>query len=71
MTWANVTYAVWALVVLLAVVLWVASWRHWHVGRARVGRPAALLRDAFSGRAWLRVVVVLGWIWLGVHAFAR
>lgn len=71
MTWATVTYALWALVALLAVLLWVASWRGWRVGRSGVGKPSALIRDALGTRTWLRVLVVLGWIWVGVHVFAR
>lgn len=71
MTWASVTYAVWSLVALGAFALWLASRRGWGVGSSRVGRPSALLRDALGGRTWLRVIVVLGWIWLGVHLFAR
>jgi hypothetical protein len=71
MTWAAVTYAIWAFVTLAALFLWLASWRGWRVGRSCVGRPSALLRDALGGRTWLRVVVVLGWVWVGVHVFAR
>lgn len=71
MTWASVTYALWSLVVLASLFLWLASWRGWRVGWSRVGRPSALLRDALSGRTWLRVVVVVGWVWVGVHTFAR
>lgn len=71
MTWASVTYALWAVVVFTSLYLWAASWRRWHVGRSRVGRPSGLLRDALSGRTWLRVIVVLGWVWVGVHTFAR
>ncbi len=71
MTWADVTYALWALTALATLVLWLASRRSWKVGGTRIGRPSALLRDALGGRTWLRVAVVLGWAWLGVHAFAR
>jgi hypothetical protein len=71
MTWADVTYALWAVVALAALLAWLASRRAWRIGGARIGRPSALLRDAFGGRTWLRVAVVLGWVWLGVHAFAR
>lgn len=71
MTWATVTYALWALVTAASLTLWLASWRGWRVGRKGVGRPSALLGDALRGRTWLRVVVFLGWAWLGVHVFAR
>lgn len=71
MTWADVTYALWALIALLALVLWLASVRAWKIGSTRIGRPSGLLRDAFGDRTWLRVVVVLGWAWVGIHTFAR
>lgn len=71
MTWAEVTYALWALVALLALCLWLASARGWRLGDRPLGRPSGLLRDALAGRTWLRVVVVLGWVWVGVHTFAR
>ena len=71
MTWAHATYAAWALIALAAGALWLGSARAWSIGRARIGRPSALLRDMLGGRTWLRVVVVLGWVWVGVHTFAR
>ena len=71
MTWANVTYALWALAALGGSLLWLAAARRWILGRVRVGRPSALLRDVLANRTWLRVLVVLGWLWVGVHAFAR
>ena len=71
MTWAHVTYALWAVFALLFLTLWVVSKRAWKVGRLRIGRPSVLIRDALCDRTWLRTLVVLGWVWLGVHAFAR
>lgn len=71
MTWANVTYALWAVVALGALALWLASSRGWKVGRSRVGRPSAILHRVLAGRTWLRVVFVLGWVWVGIHTFAR
>ena len=71
MTWADVTYALWAAAVLGALFLWLASRRVWPGGRARIGRPSTLVRDVLGDRTWLRVVVVLGWVWVGVHVFAR
>ncbi len=71
MTWAEVTYGLWAAIASSALVLWLASARAWRIGGARVRRPSAALRDALGARTWLRVAVVIGWAWLGVHAFAR
>lgn len=71
MSWADVTYALWAAVALAALVLWLASKRAWTVGRTRIGRPATLIRDLLGDRTWLRAIVVLGWVWVGVHSFAR
>lgn len=71
MTWATVTYALWALAALGACLLWAASARGWTAGRLGVGRPSALLRAALGDRAWLRVLVLLAWVWVGVHVFAR
>ncbi len=71
MTWARVTYALWAFAALSALFLWIASRRGPRGARARTAQPATLLRDALDGRLWLRVAVLLAWVWLGVHAFAR
>jgi hypothetical protein len=71
MTWADVTYALWALAALAFLLLWLASARAWKIGRTRIGSPSALIRDAFGDRTWLRVVVLLAWVWVGVHTFAR
>ncbi|MHB1852772.1 MAG: DUF6186 family protein [Acidimicrobiales bacterium] len=71
MTWAEVTYGLWAAIALAALVLWLASAHTWRVGRIRIRRPSAALRDALGTRTWLRVAVVVGWAWLGIHVFAR
>jgi hypothetical protein len=70
MTWAHVTYAIWAFVALAAALLWAASARGWNLAGSRVGRPSALVRALLSHGA-ARVVVLLGWMWLGIHFFAR
>ena len=70
MIFADVVYALWALALAVAGVLWLASATGRKVCGVRVGRPSVLVRDAL-GRWWLRVLVVLCWVWLGVHLFAR
>lgn len=70
MTWADATYAIWAAGALGAGVLWLVSVRGWTIGRARVGRAGELVAGALAHR-WVRPVAVLGWIWVGVHVFAR
>jgi hypothetical protein len=71
MTWAVATYALWCAAALAALFLWLASVRGRGLGHIRVGRPSALLGRMLGDRTWLRVVLVLAWVWLGVHAFAR
>lgn len=71
MTFADVVYALWALAVAAGGALWVAAVKGWRVGGSFVGRPSILLRSLFAGRTWLRVLVVLCWVWVGVHLFAR
>lgn len=71
MTWAHVTYALWALAALLTLLLWLSSARGWRIGHTRIGRPSALVARMFGDRTWLRAVVVLVWVWWGVHTFAR
>ena len=41
MTWAEVTYGLWAAVAAAALVLWLASARAWRLGGARIRRPTA------------------------------
>jgi hypothetical protein len=71
MTWAEVTYGLWAAIAAAALMLWLASVRAWRIGGAQIRRPAAALCDALDARTWLRVAVIVGWAWLGIHAFAR
>lgn len=71
MTWADTVYAVWAFVALAAAVLALAAARGWHIGPRRVRRPSGSLAGLFARGRWVRVVVVLVWIWAGVHLFAR
>lgn len=58
--------AVWAA--LAAVVLAVTGSSH--LARSRIERPSALLHR-METRRWLYVALVLGWMWLGWHFFAR
>lgn len=70
MSWANGVYTVWSLVVVLGLVLWWLS----ASGRTVAGRriaPAGSLVRWLNRRPALRVVVVLVWMWVGWHLFAR
>ncbi|MDA8341816.1 MAG: DUF6186 family protein [Actinomycetota bacterium] len=71
MTWADTVYAVWALVALGAAVSVLAAARGWRIGRGQVRRPSVALARLLARGRWVRVVVVLVWIWTGVHLFAR
>ncbi len=63
-----VSYAVWALLAVCTLVLWGAS----YADRTRhaVARPSVVLERLVTS-PWLRVVVVVGWMWIGYHLFAR
>lgn len=71
MTWADAVYGTWAFVALAGAVSAVAAARGWSVGLRRIRRPSAALAALLARGAWVRVLVVLGWIWLGVHFFVR
>ena len=64
---AALGYAVWTLLLIGALVLWVRS--HAAQGPA-VARPSVVLTRLATGR-WLRVLLVLAWMWAGWHLFAR
>ena len=66
MSTAHVVDAVWAALALAALVVVVLSASGW----AGVARPRALLRAATAPPV-ARVALVLGWMWLGWHLFAR
>jgi hypothetical protein len=63
-----VAYAVWAVLGLAALVLWALA----RAGAAGSGpaRPSVVLERVASG-PFLRVVLVLAWMWVGWHLFAR
>jgi hypothetical protein len=71
MTWADVTYAVWAFVAAGAALLGTAALRGWRVRRRRITRPSAIVARVLGRAMWVRLVFLLGWIWVGVHFFAR
>jgi hypothetical protein len=58
--------AVWGAIGAGIVLLWVLS----HGPRVPVARPGPIV-DRIMGVPAARVVVVLGWMWLGWHTFAR
>jgi len=60
-------YATWTLLLIGALVLWYLS----HIARGQaVARPSVVLTRLATGR-WLRVLLVLAWMWAGWHLFAR
>lgn len=59
-------YAVWALIGLATLGLWARS----HAPGRSPARPALVLERLATGPI-LRVLLVLGWMWIGWHAFAR
>ena len=60
------SYAIWALLGLVTVLLWARSRA---VGPSPA-RPAVVLERLATGPI-LRLVLVLGWMWAGWHLFAR
>ena len=60
------SYAVWALLGLAVLGLWARS----RVAGSRLARPAVVLERLATG-PFLRVVLVLAWMWAGWHLFAR
>jgi hypothetical protein len=62
------SYAVWALLGLATLVLWAAS--RFRAPERSPARPALVLERLATGPI-LRVLLVLGWGWVGWHLFAR
>ena len=63
---SSVSYAVWALLAAAALGLWACS----RSSREAPARPAVVVERLATG-PWLRVALVLGWMWAGWHLFAR
>jgi Family of unknown function (DUF6186) len=59
-------YAVWAVVVLAALALWARA----RTAGSGPARPSVVLERLATG-PFLRVVLVVSWIWVGWHLFAR
>lgn len=66
MTWRDATWAIWSAIALLLVASQVAA----IVSRGRLPRAGDLLR-LMTASPTRRALVVLGWMWLGWHTFAR
>jgi hypothetical protein len=66
MTWRAVTFVVWAVLALALVACEVAA----KLAPARWPSAGSVVRR-LQGRVAGRVVVLLVWMWLGFHAFAR
>jgi hypothetical protein len=60
------SYAVWAVLGLATFGLWARS----HAAGSSVARPGVVLQRLTSG-PFLRIALVLAWMWLGWHLFAR
>jgi hypothetical protein len=60
-------YATWTLLLVGVVALWVLSRTS---GGPAVARPSVVLTRLATG-PWLRVLLVLAWMWAGWHLFAR
>jgi hypothetical protein len=65
-TWRSVTFVVWTVLGLATLVVVALAM----AGRGRIARPSALLFPV-STHPVVRVLVVLGWMWVGWHFFAR
>jgi hypothetical protein len=62
------SYVVWALLGLATLVLWACS--RFRAPERWPARPALVLERLATGPI-LRVLLVLGWAWVGWHLFAR
>ncbi len=67
MTWRDVTWAVWSAIALVLVAV---RGRRDRLARGRLPRADDLLR-MMTASPTRRTLLVLGWLWLGWHTFAR
>ena len=63
---STLSYAVWAALGAAALGLWARS----HAPGATNARPSVVLERLATGPL-LRVALVLAWMWVGWHLFAR
>jgi hypothetical protein len=63
---STASYVVWTVIGVLALVLWWFSYRR----RAAVAHPSAVV-GRLATLPVVRVILVLGFMWLGWHLFAR
>jgi len=66
MTWRDATWAIWSVIALLFVASEIAV----IVSRGRLPRADDLFR-VMTTSPTRRTLLVLGWLWLGWHTFAR
>ncbi len=65
-----VAYLIWALLALSLVGLSVVAFSGTRLAGRLVARPGALQRTVLANR-YVRVLALVGWMWLGWHLFAR
>jgi Family of unknown function (DUF6186) len=65
-TWRSATFVVWALLALSVAGLWLAA----SLGRGAIARPGPLLLRTCPPIV-RRAALLLAWMWLGWHLFAR
>lgn len=66
MSWRSATFLVWGILAASVLVVTALAFAR----RARVARPGPLL-DRRLAHPVVRIAVVVGWMWLGWHFFAR
>ena len=70
MTWADGVYVAWSASVVGALALWWLTATGRFLAGRRVARAGALVRG-LTRRPPLRLVLIVGWMWVGWHLFAR
>ncbi|HXX89747.1 MAG TPA: DUF6186 family protein [Acidimicrobiales bacterium] len=66
MTWRALTFLVWGALLVAILACETAAW----ASRGRLPRLGDVLARVMAPRGG-RIVVILAWMWLGWHAFAR